>query len=114
VEQEGFDFTKELMESQNPPDAIFCITDLVALGSMKYLQSSGYDVPRQVGLMGFSNWMLSEYITPDLSSVHQHGFEMGEKATEILINLIKNHELGEDQLIEMKTKLIVRQSSQKR
>lgn len=114
LEQEGFDFTKELMESPNPPDAIFCITDLVALGSMKYLQSAGYDVPSQVGLMGFSNWMLSEYITPNLSSVHQHGFEMGEKATEILIDLIKKHEFGADELIELKTELIVRQSSQKR
>jgi LacI family transcriptional regulator len=113
VEQEGFDFTRELMESPNPPDAIFCITDLVALGSMKYLQSAGYDVPSQVGLMGFSNWMLSEYITPNLSSVDQHGFEMGEKATEILINLIREHSLGEEELIEMKTELIVRRSSQK-
>jgi LacI family transcriptional regulator len=114
LEEEGFGFTKELMESPNPPDAIFCITDLVALGSMKYLQSAGYDVPSQVGLMGFSNWMLSEYITPNLSSVDQHGFEMGEKATEILINLIREHSLGEEDLIEMKTELIIRKSSQKR
>lgn len=114
LESEGFNFTKELMESPNPPDAIFCITDLVALGAMKYLKSAGYEVPRQVGLMGFSNWMLSEYISPNLSSVDQHGFEMGQKATEMLIDLIKNHEVGEEQLVEMKTELIVRQSSQKR
>lgn len=114
LESEGFDLTKELMEGSNPPDAIFCITDLVALGAMKYLKSAGYEVPGQIGLMGFSNWMLSEYISPNLSSVDQHGFEMGQKATEILINLIKNHELGENDMIEMKTDLIVRQSSQRR
>ncbi len=114
LESEGFDLTKELMEGPNPPDAIFCITDLVALGVIKYLKSAGYEVPGQIGLMGFSNWMLSEYISPNLSSVDQHGFEMGQKATEILINLIKNHELGENEMIEMKTDLIVRQSSQRR
>lgn len=114
LESEGFDLTKELMEGSNPPDAIFCITDLVALGAMKYLKSAGYEVPGQIGLMGFSNWMLSEYISPNLSSVDQHGFEIGQKATEILINLIKNHELGENDMIEMKTDLIVRQSSQRR
>ena len=113
VEEEGFDFTKELMENQNPPDAIFCITDLVALGALKYLKSAGLDVPGQVGLMGFSNWMLSEYITPNLSSVDQHGFEMGAKATELLVQLIKKHELGDEELIEMKTELMVRKSSQK-
>jgi LacI family transcriptional regulator len=113
VEAEGFDFTKELMESSNPPDAIFCITDLVALGAMKYLQSAGYEVPTQVGLMGFSNWMLSEYTTPNISSVDQHGFAMGQKATEILIGLIKNHEIGEDNVVELATELVLRESSQK-
>jgi LacI family transcriptional regulator len=113
LESEGFDFTKELMEGPNPPDAIFCITDLVALGAMKYLKSSGYDVPGQVGLIGFSNWMLSEYVSPNLSSVDQHGFAMGQKAAELLFGLIKNHEIGADIVVELKTELVIRESSQK-
>ncbi|TDQ17322.1 LacI family transcriptional regulator [Algoriphagus boseongensis] len=112
-EKEGFNFTKELMNSLNPPDAIFCITDLVALGSMKFLQSSGYEIPAQVGLMGFSNWMLSDYTTPSLSSVDQHGDLMGSKATDILIDLIKNQELGKDTTVELKTELVYRDSSLK-
>lgn len=112
-DQEGFDFTKHLMESTNPPDAVFCITDLVAMGAMNYLKSAGYEVPRQVGLMGFSNWMLSEYTTPNLSSVDQHGFEMGQKATELLIELIKNHDLGDNETVVMKTDLVKRKSSLK-
>jgi LacI family transcriptional regulator len=112
-EKEGFDYTQQLMESANPPDAIFCITDLVALGAMHYLKTAGFSIPNQVGLMGFSNWMLSEYTTPNLSSVDQHGFEMGKKATEILIELIKNHDLGEDETLELKTELIIRDSSHK-
>lgn len=111
LEQEGYAFTKELMEGPHPPDAIFCITDLVALGAMKYLKTTGYEVPGQIGLMGFSNWMLSEYTSPNLSSVDQHGFAMGQKATEKLIHLIKTHELGTDEIIEMKTELIPRESS---
>ena len=112
-EKEGFDFTQELISSTNPPDAIFCITDLVALGAMNCLKSNGIAIPDQVGLMGFSNWMLSEYITPTLSSVDQHGFEMGKKATEMLLDLLKNHDLGEDQTVEMKTKLVILKSSMK-
>lgn len=111
TEKEGFDFTEQLMESQNPPDAIFCITDLVALGAMNYLKSAEISIPSQVGLMGFSNWMLSNYISPSLSSVDQHGFDMGKKATELLIDLIKNHELGNNETVELKTDLVIRQSS---
>jgi LacI family transcriptional regulator len=110
-EKEGFDYTTKLMESSNSPDAIFCITDVVALGSMNALQTLGYSIPEQIGLMGFSNWMLSDYTTPSLSSVDQHGYEMGARTAELLIELIKNQELGENQTVELKTKLILRNSS---
>jgi len=112
-EQEGYDFTKSLMESPNPPDAIFCITDLVALGAMNYLKSSGYQIPNQVGLIGFSNWMLSEFTTPALSSVDQFGYTMGSKATEMLIELLKHQDLGENELVKLPTELVVRKSSVK-
>ena len=112
-EQEGYDFTKSLMESPNPPDAIFCITDLVALGSMNYLKSTGYQIPSQVGLMGFSNWMLSDFTTPTLSSVDQFGYKMGSKATEMLIELLKHQDLGENELVKLPTELVVRKSSVK-
>jgi LacI family transcriptional regulator len=112
-EQEGFQFTEELMESAEKPDAIFCITDLVALGAMKSLKSKGIAIPDQVGLMGFSNWMLSEYTTPSLSSVDQFGYRMGSKAAELMIDLLKNQDLGQNETIEMKTELVIRGSSVK-
>lgn len=110
-EQEGFQFTQELMESADKPDAIFCITDLVALGAMNYLKSSGYQIPKQIGLMGFSNWMLSKYTSPSLSSVDQFGYQMGSKASEILIDLLKKQELGANETLELKTELVIRGSS---
>lgn len=112
-EEEGCEFTRELMNSEEKPDAIFCITDLVALGAMNYLKSSGYQIPQQIGLMGFSNWMLSEYTSPSLSSVDQFGFKMGSQAAETLIDLLKKHELGTNQTLEVKTQLIIRESSVK-
>lgn len=112
-EQEGFDFAKELMEGINPPDAIFCITDLVALGVIKYLKGAGYQIPGQVGVMGFSNWKLAEVVSPGLSSVDQFGYEMGIKSMKLLIELIQNHDMENNETFEIKTKLIVRESSTK-
>jgi LacI family transcriptional regulator len=112
-QQEGFQFTQELMESGEKPDAIFCITDLVALGAMNYLKSKKIEIPDSIGLVGFSNWMLSEYTSPSLSSVDQFGYRMGSKAAELLIDLLKIHELGKNEKIEMKTELVVRESSMK-
>jgi LacI family transcriptional regulator len=111
-EKEGYDFAKELMESDNPPDAFFCITDLVAIGVMKYLKENGFKIPSQVGVVGFSNWKLAEVVSPGLSSVEQHGYEMGKSATKLLIDLIKNHNLDSEETKQIKTKMIVRESSQ--
>jgi LacI family transcriptional regulator len=110
-EQEGYDFTKELMESKNPPNAIFCITDLVALGVIKYLKEVGINIPQQVGVMGFSNWKLAEIVNPSLSSVDQHGYQIGVKAAEMLIEKIQNHDFERNETVEIKTNLIIREST---
>lgn len=111
-EAEGVAFARKLMESTDCPDAIFCITDLVALGAMRYLREAGLPVPQAVGLMGFSNWKIAEVMQPSLSTVEQHGFQVGQKATELLISGIQ---AGKEKLpaktIEVPSDLIIRESS---
>ncbi len=110
-EEEGYSFTKSLMESPNPPDAIFCITDLVAFGAMQYLKENNYDIPNQVGVIGFSNWMVSRVMSPKLSTVNQHGYNMGIEATKLLLNMIKNQDIENQETVVLKTELIIRESS---
>lgn len=111
-EEEGFRFAKELMEGSNPPDAIFCITDLVALGVLKYLKTVNVAVPGQVGVVGFSNWKLAEVVSPSLTSVDQHGYEMGEKATKLLIEKIQSQDDSSSETFVLQTTLVRRESSQ--
>ncbi|MHA7131713.1 LacI family DNA-binding transcriptional regulator [Algoriphagus namhaensis] len=111
-EEEGYQFTKKLMESSNPPDAIFCITDLVAMGAMNYLKDSGFDIPGQVGVVGFSNWDMANFVTPRLSSVDQKAFKIGEKACGVLIDMINaGAENTENKTYIIPTELKVRESS---
>jgi LacI family transcriptional regulator len=101
------------MESNNPPDAIFCITDLVAWGAIKYLNQAGYRIPDQVGVVGFSNWKLAEVMGPSLSSVDQHGYEIGTTATRVLIDLIEKQDIDSHEVYEINTNLVVRESSKR-
>ena len=112
-ESEGYDFAKQLMGLPNPPDALFCITDLVALGAMKFLKEAKINVPEEMGIMGFSNWKISEVMSPSLSTVEQHGFKMGSKATEIVLNLLKESSLGNNETYKIDTDLIARESTLK-
>lgn len=113
TEDEGYQFAKELMESENPPDAFFCITDLVAWGAMRYLREAGYKIPGDIGIVGFSNWKLAEVMSPGLTSVDQHGYEIGNKAAEVLIELIENQELSSRDTYEIQTNLVIRDSSKR-
>ncbi len=112
-EQEGFDFAKHLNSLPNPPDALFCITDLVAMGAMKFYKQSKIKIPNQIGLVGFSNWDMSNFASPALSSVDQHAFQIGEKAVGLLIEAIKSNQVGIDDVHVIKTSLVVRESSEK-
>lgn len=112
-QEEGFEFAKQLMDLPHPPDAIFCITDLVALGVMNYLKQVKINVPEEVGVMGFSNWKISEVMCPSLSTVDQHGYKMGAKSAEILLDLLKENSQGNHETYKIKTDLIIRESTLK-
>ncbi|RZS97569.1 LacI family DNA-binding transcriptional regulator [Cecembia calidifontis] len=112
-EQEGYDFAKELLEGKNPPDAIFCITDLVALGVLKFLKEKAVPIPEEMGVLGFSNWKLAEIVHPGLSSVDQHGYFMGETAANMLISILENEKELVNETLEIKTDLIIRDSTLK-
>ncbi|GAB3654415.1 LacI family DNA-binding transcriptional regulator [Echinicola sediminis] len=110
TEEEGYGFAKELMALPDPPDAIFCVTDLVALGVMKYLREQHISVPEQVGVVGFSNWKLGEIVSPTLSTVHQPGYELGEKAMELLLNKINKGMQSPNEKVVLSADLIIRES----
>ncbi len=74
--------------SGNMPDAIFCNNDLTAIGAMKSLRKLGFRIPDDVAVVGFSDGIFSEFTEPQLSSVDQHGYEMGTIATYMLLKRI--------------------------
>ena len=67
------DATRNLMHLPSPPDAIFAVNDMTAIGAMKTLQRMSIAVPQKVAIIGFSAGFFSDITTPTLSSVDQHG-----------------------------------------
>lgn len=86
---DGYHKAKKLINDNINVDAIFAITDVVAVGILKYFNENNIKIPEDIAVFGFSDWFMSSVVTPTLSSVVQPGFEMGRKATEILIEEIK-------------------------
>jgi LacI family transcriptional regulator len=74
---EGIDFAKQILEEHQDVDGIFAITDLVAVGVLSYFNDNKNKVPQQVAVIGFSNWFMSQVLTPKLSTVDQPSHLMG-------------------------------------
>lgn len=110
--EDGTNAITKLMKMKKIPDSIFCANDTTALSVIIYLRKIGIKVPGDVAVVGFSNEPFSEVVTPSISTIRQPGFEMGQKAAELLITDIKSKEMFQGyQKIVMPTELIIRESS---
>ncbi|WP_046743712.1 LacI family DNA-binding transcriptional regulator [Kordia zhangzhouensis] len=110
--KDGYKTAAKLIEDhQNTVDAVFTITDAVAIGAMKYFSDHSITVPDEIAVFGFSNWFMSSVTNPPLSTVKQPGYKMGKKATQLLLNEIENKKSGISsipQKIILPTELIIR------
>ena len=104
----------EMLDAGIVPDGIFAVNDMTAIGAMQTILKRGYKIPADISIVGFSDGYLSGITDPHLSSVDQHGYEMGTTAAEILFQRILSEETEFIPEIKiLKADLIVRGSSEK-
>lgn len=112
TKEDGVNAIKKLLSNSNKPNAIFCGNDTTALSTIIYLQEQNINVPEDIAIVGFSNEPFSEVVTPSISTIKQPGYEMGQKAAELIIAQINKKEKTQNfETITMPTELIVRKSS---
>ena len=78
-------------------DGVFTVNELFAVEASKALRTFGHKVPDDVSIVCFSDGDLSKYATPSLTTVSQHGEQMGSKAAELLINKLERPEEEEEE-----------------
>jgi LacI family transcriptional regulator len=104
----------KLFDSGITFDGIFAVNDMTAIGAMQTIQKRGFKIPDEISIVGFSDGYLSGVTDPNLSSVDQHGYEMGTTAAELLFHRIMS---GEPEYIPevkvLSADLIIRGSSTK-
>ncbi|MFI5129724.1 MAG: LacI family DNA-binding transcriptional regulator [Chitinophagales bacterium] len=102
----------ELIGLKPKPDAILALGDKLTTGSLRILRARKFQVPDDMGLIGFSNSDTAELIEPPLSIIKQPAFEMGEIATDLLIQLIESKRPVTDfETKKLAPQLIIRESA---
>ncbi len=114
--EEGVFFAEQILSDHPDVEAIFCTTDLVAVGVLSYFNEHNIKVPEQIALMGFSNWFMSQVLTPKLSTIDQPSHEMGKESFNLLLDQMNCQRKGTPftpKIIELETTVMVRESTLK-
>jgi LacI family transcriptional regulator len=106
----GYQAALSLMKRADPPTAIFALTDVVAVGVLHAAAQLNLTLPDDLSVMGFDDIPLAAYTIPELTTIAQPIYGMGQTAVEILMRRLHNqHQPLET--IQLDTRLVVRKST---
>ena len=71
---------KYLNETKEIPTAFFADNDVIAIGSMQAMKECGYEIPKDISVIGFDNVSYGMVSDPPLSTMHVYKQELGERA----------------------------------
>jgi LacI family transcriptional regulator len=109
--------TPDILKQHPDIDGIFAVNDFTAIGAMKAVKKAGKAVPDDIAIIGFTNGISARFTDPTLSSVDQHGTEVGNEAIRLLLKRLKEGESEEDHTPQtriIRTDLIIRESSKRK
>lgn len=97
--ESGYENARTLMERAPDTDALFCVTDTIAIGAMKYLREIGKQIPEDVSLVGIGDTRMSEMMTPPLTTAHYYYKTSGMEGAKILLEKLKNPDLPDKKMM---------------
>ena len=84
----ALDTTIRLLESDNRPDAILAFNDIVTFAAFTAIKQLGLRIPDDVALIGFTDDVHAQYVTPKLSAIEDQSQLMGQTACRLLLKNI--------------------------
>lgn len=105
--EQAIAITPDILESKDRPDGFFAINDETASGILYACKQAGLKIPEEVSICGFTDGAIAQNTDPKLTTVEQHGQEIGESAINILIEKIEGKTQKSANKI-VRTNLVVR------
>lgn len=108
----GFRAMKQLLALTPRPTAVFCVSDMMAIGAIRSAMEENLRVPEDLAVCGFDNIYFASMFKPSLTTISQPMYDLGCTAMEILLNIIEGKETETMHYI-MEHELIIRESTVK-
>lgn len=98
-----------LLKMANPPDAVLCNDNIVALGMLRAAKTLDILIPEQLGVVAFDNYPLAAFTEPSLTAIDIDTALLGEQTASLLFQRIQHKTTNQQVLLN--STLIQRQSS---
>jgi LacI family transcriptional regulator len=109
-ERGGHRATLELLASDDPPTAIFSVNNLTTLGVLTAIRELGRRAPDDVSVLGFDDVPTGELLDPPLTVVRQPTYQLGARATELLLRRVREPEAPVQEVV-LAASLVIRPST---
>jgi len=107
TEEDAYRAVQNLLSTGDAFDALFAVTDVLAIGAMRALADAGRQVPGDISVVGFDDLPRAASVNPPLTTMQQNIREAGEGLVKSIVGLVEGESV---QSVRMEPKLIVRQS----
>ena len=100
----------ELMAGGPRIDAVFCSSDLLALGVLTEAQARSIPVPERLAIVGFGDLEFAADLHPALTTVHINGTAIGRQAAQFIVDRAEGRNI-EQCVIDIGFSIVDRQST---
>ena len=102
---------RELLARGDPPRAVFCANDLMAIGALDAAREAGLRSPRDIAVMGYDDIEAASLVTPDLTTVVNPAGDMGRECGRLLLEKMSGTYQGGRREVVIPHRLIARGSA---
>lgn len=103
--------TLELLSRPNRPDAILAFNDIITFAAFAAIRQLKLNIPGDVALIGFSDDVHTEYVTPRMSVIADRSHQMGVESCRLLLKAIGGDTTVRKVIVPQK--LVIRETSSK-
>lgn len=108
---EGAAVVDTYMRREEPPDALVCFNDELAIGAMRRLSELGYRIPADVAVIGIDDIKVAQHITPSLSSVAPDKGTLAAAAVTSIVDRLERPPGSDSKDVVVPHRLVVREST---
>lgn len=88
--ENGYEAMKKILALENQPTAIFCASDMLAIGAIQAIQEAGKSVPEDYSIIGFDGIDVGQLLSPRLTTIRQDSRKMGQIAANQILQMIND------------------------